>query len=199
MLAKLTIPVPDTESGKFEFEGRLSREDFENMSYNQYLSTNGELNRFTYNLSHGISNVDSSRMRDYREQKDDISPDILYKFCEAEVFLQNSKKKEVDEDFLLSHIEKGDMFILILNINPNSLDGDAESEIRFWLDDSLGVQRDTEIDDKTKLRILPTRWFYLDINGKQAVIDNCKILQDYSSKKWPFNFAIIVEKITFKK
>ena len=198
MLTKLIIPVPDTESGKFEFNGKLSREDFENMSYNQYLSTNNDMNRFTYNISHGISNV-NKRMTDYAEGQEDDSPDLLYKFCEAEVFIQNAKKKEIDKEFLLNHIEKGDMFILILNINPNSLDGDAESEIRFWIDDSLGVHRDDELDDKTKLKILPTRWFFLDIDGQRAVIDNCKILQDYSSKKWPFNFAIIVEKITFEK
>ena len=199
MLTKITIPVPDTENGKFEFEGKLTREDFANMSYNQFLSTNNDMNRFTYNISHGISNV-GGRMRDYQERQNAESfAEVIYNFHEAEVFIQNAKKKDIDEDFLLDHIDKGDMFILILNINPNTLNGDAESELRFWISDSLGVHNDSEIDDKTKLKMLPTRWFFLNVGRKRAVIENCKILQNYSSRKFPFNFAIIVEKITFEK
>ena len=76
------------------------------------------------------------------------------------------------------------------------MEGDAESEIRFWVDDSKKVHSDNALDDKMKLKILPRRSLIIELpSNKEALLSGCKVIQDFSDKKFPFNFAIIVEKI----
>ena len=192
MLTKLIIPVIDTESGKFAYNGKLSREDYGNMVMDKFLKTNNQMNRFVENMRRGILNTpqnvaySSTVHREY--------PDIKYNFFESDVFIQDAKKQNIDETFFEPYIENGKMFILILNINPN-MEPDAESEIRFWLDDSKRIHNDQFIDTQTRLKALPIRGLKILIKDKEYILEGCKILQDYSDKKYPFKFAIIVEKI----
>ena len=192
MLTTIVIPVLDTEKGKYEFNGKLTREDYGNMVMDKFLSTNNQMNRFTYNLAHGISNVSQNGI--YNVDRTDY-PEDLYAFYETEALVLDSKKADIDGSVLEEYKNNGKMFILLLNINPNTLEGDAESEIRFWADESLRVQNDTTLDDKTKLLALPKRWLKIKNGDKTYILEGCKILQVYSNKKWPFYFGIIVEKI----
>ena len=197
MLTKMKIPVIDTESGKYDYKGKLSREDYSEMVLANFWRTNNQMNRFVDELQRGVSHY--QRFRDYKEQVVDGMPDILYNDYEAEVFLSDSKKVEIEEKFFFDKYEAGKMFLLRLNINPNSMEGDAESEIRFWIDDSKKVHADDALDDKMKLKILPKRSLIIELSeGKEALLSGCKILQDCATEKWPYNFAIIVEKIDIK-
>jgi len=197
MLTKMKIPVIDTEHGQYEYAGKLTREEFSEMVLDKFWKTNSQMNRYVNDLRNGVDR--RGRMTDYRERQVDDSPDIIYDYYEAEVVIYNSKKVEVTDEFFQEKFEAGKMFLLILNINPNSMDGDAESEIRFWLDDSKKVHADDALDDKMKLKILPKRGFIIELeNGKEALLNGCKILQDYADSKYPFHFAIIVEKIDIK-
>lgn len=197
MLTTLIIPVIDTENGKYEYKGeKLSREVYESMVMDNFLATDRQVSRFVDNMAHGISNVRPS-YGEYNSRTERDYPDIVYKFYEAEAFVQDTKKNDIEQDFFDKHASAGDMFILLLNINPNSLEGDAESEIRFWLDDSLRIHRDYTLDDETKLKALPKRGLKIKVGEKTGILEECKILQDYSDKKYPFKFAIIVKKIIF--
>lgn len=193
MLTKIVIPVLDTEKGKYEFEGKLTREAYGEMVMNKFLSTNTQMNRFVDNIAHGISNVAQNRF--YNVDRTDY-PEELYEFYETEAFIQDSKKNDIESEYFTPYIESEKMFILLININPNTLEGDAESELRFWIDDSRRVHDDKTLDDKTKLKALPKRWLKIYINEKQYILEGCKILQDFSNKKWPFYIGVIVEKIT---
>lgn len=193
MITKLIIPVIDTESGKFSYNGNLTKEEYDNMVMDKFLSTNNKMNKFVDNMMNGISNVRSNGYYTANHQKD--FPDIKYNFFETDVFVQDSKKNDIDASFFQNYIENEKMFILILNINPN-MEPDAESELRFWMDDSLKVTNDTTLDTQTRLKVLPKRGFKILINNVEYVLEGCKILQNYSNKKYPFYFAVIVEKIT---
>lgn len=192
MLTKLIIPVIDTESGEFAYNGKLTREDYGNMVMDNFLRTNNQMNRFVENMRRGISNTPQNIVYSSTVHRD--FPEIQYNFFETDVFLQNSKRENIEEDFFNEYIENGKMFILILNINPN-MEPDAESELRFWLDDSKRIHNDPMIDTQTRLKALPIRGLKLKVGEKEHVLEGCKILQDYSNKKYPYKFAIIVEKI----
>lgn len=195
MRTKFIIPVIDTESGKFEYNGRtLTREEFSDMEYEHFLRTNKQVAMFVDNMARGISNFDSHRMKDY---KDEEHPDIIYNFEEIEGIVLDSKKYEVTEEYFDSQVERGKMFILNINFNPNSLTGEGESETRFWLKESKMILSDKTISEELRLRTLPDRYFWVVINEKAYLLNKCKIVQDYSNKKFPLNFAIIVEKVTY--
>lgn len=193
----MLIPVINTEAGKFEYDGNLTAEAYSNMEYQKYVNTNSEMNEFVDNIQYGVSNMGNVRRRAYWDSENDggVKTGQIYEFYEAEVFVQDVNKNDIDASFFEPHKERQDMFILMLNINPNTLDNNAESELKFWIDDSERTFRDESLDDDTKLRALPTRSPILEIDGEKYVLSNSKIVQNFSDRKWPFYFAIIVEKI----
>ena len=112
--------------------------------------------------------------------------------------------EDVTVDTLYEYLNKGKKFILKVNINPNSLDEDAESEIRNWMDDSRKVLNDKLLDERTMLLSLPLRDFIIDTdldknNDKLPIfhILGCKIIQIYSKQQsgFDFYFAMMCEKI----
>ena len=163
------------------------------MEYRHFQETDRRVGRFVDNMARGISNIDPRGRRFYNVE-DANHPDIEYDDEEIEVFVTDSKRTDIGEDFFEKHLKVGDMFILILNINPNTLSGDAESEVRFWMDDSMKVINDRRLPDDVKLKSLPGREYGLIVGDKTVFLSNCKMVQNYSKKNSPFNFAIIVEK-----
>lgn len=194
MVTKIILPVIDTERGKFEYNGReLTAQEYGNMEYEHFRKTNSQVSRFVDNIRHGISNVNpyGNRLRDVDYTQ---HPDIFYNDEEVQAVIMDSSKKEIDESFLLSHAEKGDMFLLVIDINPNTATGDGESELRFWVDDSNKVVNDRWLSDEVKLKSLPGRDYGVVCGDKIVTITNCKMVQSYATKNHPFYFAIIVEK-----
>lgn len=196
MLTKLIIPVIDTESLDFDFRGNLTRDEYGEMVMDKFLATNNQMNRFADNIRRGISNIPQNIQYSSTVHRD--FPDFKFNFYETDVYVENSKKENIDETFFDNYIEKNKMCILILNVNPN-MEPDAESELRFWLDDSKKIYNDKMIDTKTRLKALPQRGLKILIGKKEYILEGCKVLQDYPNEKYPFKFAIIVEKITSEK
>lgn len=196
MLTKLIIPVIDTESLDFDFRGNLTRDEYGEMVMDKFLATNNQMNRFADNIRRGISNIPQNIQYSSTVHRD--FPDFKFNFYETDVYVENSKKENIDESFFDNYIEKNKMCILILNVNPN-MEPDAESELRFWLDDSKKIYNDKMIDTKTRLKALPQRGLKILIGKKEYILEGCKVLQDYPDEKYPFKFAIIIEKITSEK
>lgn len=193
MITKIKIPVIDTESGKYEYKGRLSREEYEAMVMDNYRKTDRQISAYMNDL---LNRDTTFTLLERTDNVVDGEPEILYNLLEAEAYVSDSKKNEVDVDFFNKHIEKGDMFILRINVNPNSMDYDTESELRFWLGDSKNIHSDKTLDNKTKLHSLPSRTICIDLgDGNWKRLINCKILQDFSDEKFKYNFAVITEKI----
>lgn len=184
---KLIIPVIDTEQGKFEYKGReLTREEYGNMEYEQFRKTNSQVSRFVDNMTHGISNF-NGRMRNVDNTE---HPDIIFKNEEVEVQVRDGNKKYISMETLLEHVKTGKMFILLLSILPQTVSADAESELRFWVEDSTKVINDNSLPDDVKLKSLPGRDYAIKDDEHTVWITNCKLVQKYSN----FYFAIIVEK-----
>lgn len=198
MIAKIIMPVINTENGKFEYKGKeLSREEFGRMEYEQFLRTDRDISRFADNLKNGISNYDSgysSRLRDYREIK---NPEILYNAEEEEAILYNSKRIEVDSSYFEQYVENGKMFIAVLNFNPDKMSGDAKSEMLYWMQDSRLTLEDNSITEDLKLKTLPPRHFWVEDGDKHILFMGCKIVQIFSDKRNPFYIGIIVEKAKY--
>ena len=194
MVTKIILPVIDTERGKFEYNGReLSAEEYGNMEYDKFVRTNGQVSRFVDNMRHGVSNF-AQNINRFRKAEYVEHPDIFYNDEEVQAVIMDGSKKEIDEQYLLNHAEKGDMFLLIVDINPNTATGDGESELRFWVDDSSKVINDRWLSDEVKLKTLPGRDYGVVCGDKVVTITNCKIVQTYKIKNHPFYFAMIVEK-----
>lgn len=193
MIANIFIPVADTESAKFEFQGNLSRETYENMVYENFRRTDKQVDAFMHrDKSRGFAyEIGDSQSNDYY---DDSYND---KEAEFEALLLDSDRDEFSEEELFRLADSENMFVLIVNVNPDGLDEDAESEIKYWLEDSLRVWRDEEIDKRTKLLTSPPRDLKIVLSdGNKYTLKNCKIFEDYSDEKFPLYFALIVEKIT---
>lgn len=193
METKLIIPVVDTERGKFEYNGRtLTREEYGDMEYDHFRRTDRQVGRFVENMAHGISNIDTGRW--YSNLNNREYADLVFIEEECNVLLYDSKMREIDEDFLIKQGEKRGMFLLIVNINPDTLPPNAESEIRFWMRDSNKVINDPYLPEETKLKTLLGRDYKIKFNNRELTIYNCKMVQNFSNKRNPFKFAIIVEK-----
>jgi hypothetical protein len=194
MTTKIIIPVVDTERGKFEYKGKaLTSEEYGNMEYEHFRRTDRQVGRFADNLRRGISNFDpySSRMRDVRDTN---HPDIVFQDEEAEVVVKGGNRADMDNETLLSNAKTGKMFILILDINPDTLSLNAKSELRFWMSDSDKVINDNFLPDEVKLKSLLGRDYGIVVGEQVVKILNCKMVQNFSKGNHPFNFAIIVEK-----
>ncbi len=192
MITKILIPTVDLRRANFDYGRNLSDEEAAAMEIDKFNRTDRQIGSYVDSMRYG----NRSYMSDVRRQRRDFSNVIDDdEFLECEAFIGDSKKKEVFEDFFKSHMD-GNKFIITLNINPNSLDQEAESEIRYWRDDSNGVLNDRFLDNQTKIERLMERPVGIEIEGKRYCLENCKIIADFSDTKFPFYYGILVNKIT---
>ena len=193
MLTNLIIPVQDTESAEFRYDGNLTREAYETAVLDHFNKTDRQIdaflhrdrsrNNFTYDLNDNGYN-------EYNEIYTDNE-------VEVEALLLDGNRVDFKEDFLFDMIDEGRMFILIVNINPEGINEDAESEIKYWLEDSFRVWNDDTIDRSTKLKVTPPRDLKIKLSdGQTYTLGNCKIFEDYSDDRFPLYFAMLVERIT---
>ena len=193
MLTNLIIPVQDTESAKFEYEGTLSREAYESMVLDRFHRTDRQIDEF---MHRDRSNKFAYDLPDETDEQyydvDDSDNEV-----EVQALLLDSDKNNFDEDYLYDMADSESMFVLIVNVNPEELDDGAESELKYWLDDSMRVWEDDELDKKTKLKVSPPRDLKIELSdGNKYTLENCKIFEDYSDDRYPLYFAMVVEKIT---
>ena len=192
MITNLIIPVQDTESAKFEYEGNLTREAYESMVLDRFHRTDRQIDEF---MHRDRSNKFAYDLRD--DNNDYYDGEDTDNEVEVQALLLDSSKKNFDEDFLFDMADRENMFVLIVNVNPEELDDGAESELKYWLDDSMRVWGDDDLDKKTKLEVSPPRNLKIVLSdGNKYTLQNCKIFEDYSDDRYPIYFAMIVEKIT---
>ena len=191
MITNLIISVQDTESSKFEFSGTLTRESYESMVLDHFHKTNNQIDEFMHRDRGSNFAYNLPENGEYYEGEDTDNE------VEVQALLLDSNKRNFDEDYLFDMVDQEKMFILNVNVNPEELDDDAESEIKYWLEDSSRVFNDDDLDKRTKLEALPTRNLKIVLSdGNKYTLQNCKIFEDYSDEKYPIYFAMIVEKIT---
>ena len=193
MLTNLIIPVQDTESAQFKYDGTLTREAYEDMVLDKFHRTDKQIDAFLHRDRSRDFAYDLPDQNSYGEYYDEDEDNEV----EVQALLLDSSRNNFSEDFLFNKADEEKMFVLIVNINPEGLDEDAESEIKYWLDDSYRVLDDKDLDSETKLKALPPRDLKIVLSdGNKYTLKNCKIFEDYSDDRYPLYFALIVEKIT---
>ena len=195
MIGKIFIPIiqlNDIEYDEnFKYEV-IKRYDFKNGEIrdkeHRAEMHNDSINEYTLSLYDRINMDDDYHVKDI--------PHII-KQCECECFITDSEDGDVSYNFIDSVIDSGRMSILKININPDTIDPDCETELKFWLDDSKKLLKDRSLDKATKMKYLPMRTFKLELGGNDCILHNCKMFRYYDNvKNAPFYFAVLVEKIT---
>ena len=193
MLTNLIVTVQDTESGSFAYEGNLTRETYEEMVMDKFNRTNKQVDDFVHGYREYRPNnfaYDLPREEEYYEGPDNDAE------VEVQALLLDGNRNDFNEDFLFDHIDDGRMFVMLVNLNPETIDCNAESEIRYWIDDSMRVWEDEQLDKQTKLLASPPRDFKIVLSdGHKYTLSNCKLFENYEDDRFPLYFAMIVEKI----
>ena len=208
MKVKFVIPVIDTESGTYEYHGRdFTADEYFNMIQSRANQTRQVMDEFAFNYKNGFNMPRKPRtMVDnlYDSENVDMNKEIDYTFSTSEALILDGDDNDIEIGDLYDFVRNGKKFLLKVNINPNSLDGDAESELRNWLDDSSKVLNDKLLDNRTMLLSLPLRDFIIDTAENEDddtkpifQITNCRVIQIYPKKTsgYDYYFAIMCGEI----
>ena len=209
MKVKFVIPVINTEEGKYDYNGRdFTANDYFGMIQARANQTRCIMDKFAYNYSNGYgiqSLMGSSSVRNlYDGNNVNLNKETVFDYSESEALIFDGDGNEMIIDDFYDLLKQGKKFLLKVNINPNSLENDAESELRTWIDDSDKVLKDRTLDERTMLLSLPLRNFIIDTafdSDDDSLpifhILGCKIIQIYPKKEsnFDFYFAIMCEQI----
>lgn len=194
MITKLYVPIIDLSRANFDYGRNLTNEEMANMEYEKFRRTDRQVDNYVAQMQYGRNNRWNVReARNNRRDFSNVIDEDEYVQCEA--FFADSKKKEISEDFFSEH-DNGKKFIITININPNSLEQEAESELRYWRDDSNGVLNDRTMDNQTKIECLMRRDLGIELGGTRKKLEDCRIIADFSSKEFPYYYGILVSKIS---
>lgn len=189
-LTKIYFPVRNLDNGNFNYDKEISTDELIRLQDEQFRRTDASISRYVHGYG---KDTNGGRMFELAQKKavlDEV--DALPMEC---AILGMNEGDEVDDNFFLEKKDSGKMFIIRININPTVLSPDSESELRFWVDDSVKLMNDPVIDKNTKLKHLPTRDLGIDIGPQRLTLQRCKIIENKSNNKFPYYFAVIVEKI----
>lgn len=194
MITKLYVPIIDLSRANFDYGRNLTNEEMANMEYEKFRRTDRQVDNYVTQMQYRKDNRwDVRETRNYRRDFSNVIDEDEYVECEA--FFADSKKKEVSEEFFSEH-DNGKKFIITININPNSLEQEAESELRYWRDDSNGVLNDRTMDNQTKIECLMRRDLGIELGGTRKKLEDCRIIADFSNKDFPYYYGILVSKIS---
>lgn len=195
MITKLLIPIVDLSRANFDYGRNISVEEAADMEYNKFRKTDRQIGNYVNSMQYRTSGW-GSQVHDVRGIRRDFSNVIDDdEYIECEAYVTDSKKNDVDERFFTER-EPDKKFIIIININPNSIEMEGESEIRYWRDDSNGVLNDSALDNQTKIERLMERDLGIELRGERYRLERCKIISDISSRDFPYYYAILVNKIS---
>ena len=122
-----------------------------------------------------------------------ILTDADYKYFKATALLLNMNKKAMSEEEYKQMLASGTR-MLIVNLDPNSFEGDAETEFNRWLYESKMILSDSTLDGDTCLNSLPVLNFKIRTeDGKGIDLIGCKYVKNYSDKKYPYFFALLIK------
>ena len=193
MLTKLFIPVvkiieeSSMNSSNFTNKTNFSDDEVQRMIEQE------EINRARYD---GFASLRQNRP--YRNEKIIATSEAFlneydYDYQECEALVLNGEKKDMKEEELVEMTKEPQIAIIILNINPNSLTQESESELRYWIEESKRVLYDTEMPDDIKIKSLPFIDFNMETEGGTKVkLNECKFVKDYTTKEYKYYFAVLV-------
>ena len=190
MLAKLFIPVAKTieessmNSSNFLNKTNLSDEEV------QTLAQQEDIRRAMYG---GLNSLNNRRPYEYSKEiitSEAFLNEFDYDYQECEALILNKNKEDMKEDEFTSLYNTDGLSIIMVNINPNSLTQESESELRYWIEESKRILRDNEIPNDVKIKSLPFCDFKIETEGgAKAKLDGCKFVKNYASPNFKYFFA----------
>jgi hypothetical protein len=189
MIGNLLIPIIDM--GEMEYT-----DNFKRNVIGKYGSDN-EKEMYIEGDNSVISNMYANVGYDDDYTVHDVKQNV--KMCECECYVTDSDNNDITTDFFDGIVDSGKMSIIKININPNTVDDDCESELKLWIAESNKLLDDTTIDNRTKIKHLPKKDVYFVFENKKYKLNNSKIFAVYKINNAPFYFAALVEKITSEK
>lgn len=157
-----------------EYDKRL-REEFKN-SENLFSQRSQTLNQ-KYNIS------------DYSKY---IKDNTKYEYYDIECPIYNMRKDDMQPFELVKCRAEGLMFIVVIDIPIKTLDSDVESELRFWIKDSMSINIHHEIPEAKRLEMLPTKNIKINMGGVSGTLEKCKLI----NFETPFRISVLVNKMT---
>lgn len=194
MITDLYIPVVATNDN-FDYNKEIDPQTYIKMLRDGYYESANDIDQY---MKTGEKHV-SNRYTHYTVLKTTPDPEI-YEYHKVESEVRDINNILLDNTGLQQVLNCNDMFILILNIVCESVDADTDSELMFWLKESIKINNDSRIDDDKKLMILPKRDLQIFDGNLIWELCDCKILDNYGRiNKGEFNFAILVNKAKIKR
>lgn len=199
MITKIYFQITDLESMNFDSDVNMTREQYDLMSYenfqqNEYMMKDFE--RYGFNVKNNTY-YNSYTQNDKRENHTN-NEFLKYSECEALIKKMGANKVYTDAtttDFMELN-ENGRMSVMNVNVNPNSIEYEAESEVRLWMGESARINSDRMMDNKSKFSALPKRDIKVMCDDDtHFIMKNCKIIEDNSNKSFPINLIVVIEKI----
>lgn len=208
MDSKIYIPYIPLKSVEKEYqqalkEGKVDNMGFiwgdkkrgDGMSYEEYdRKLNSEWNN-SRNISMYLSGgYDVSYLNkkygvlDYQKMQKD---NTKWEYYELSCPIMNMRKNIMQPEELVKCRMENLMFIMIIDI-PKNIDSDVESELRFWVRDSMEINVHHEIPEDERLRMLPTKDLKLKIDDIEGTLVKCRVI-DFQK---PFRIMLMVERFT---
>lgn len=163
-----------------EYDKRL-RDDYNNInnSLNNYLSGNSNIDYL--NKKYGI--LDKTNMK-----KDNTK----YEYYDVDCSVYNMRKVDMQPFELVRCRAEKLMFIMIIDVPVKLIDSDVESELRFWIKDSMSINVHHEIPDAKRLEMLPKKDLKIKMGDVSGILNKCRVINFEA----PFRLTILVDSIT---
>lgn len=114
-----------------------------------------------------------------------------WEFYEVSCPILNQRKNPMQPQELVKCRNEQLMFVAIVDIPIKSLESDVESEIRFWVRDSMEINVHHEIPERERLKMLPMKDLKVKLGDFNGVLSNCRVI-NYEK---PYRLHLLVERV----
>ncbi len=200
-MVKIIFPVPDTENGHYDYSRNLSDAEYTDMMLDDFYRNESDMRKVESIIrrNEGLSLEKKYNIRDIRQHNGNsainfyTSEDLIW--IETDVEATTMEGQALTADYLNNKTESKDMDIIQVNFLTENMDYDVEGELRYWTEDSCMVRKDCRLDSKTRVKRLPPMDLKINVNDNTFRLYGCKIVKDYSDRRYPFNLTLLINKI----
>lgn len=114
-----------------------------------------------------------------------------YEYYDIDCPVYNMRKVDMQPFELVKCRQEGLMFIMIIDIPIKMVDAEVESELRFWIKDSMSINVHHEIPDAKRLEMLPTKELKIKMGDVEGILSKCRLINFEN----PFRLTILVDKM----
>jgi hypothetical protein len=114
-----------------------------------------------------------------------------FEYFDVECPVYNMRKNEMQPFELVKCRAEGLMFIMIIDVPIKFVTSEVESELRFWIKDSMSINVHHEIPEQKRLEMLPTKDLKIKLGDVEGTLSKCRIINFEN----PFRLTVLVERI----